>query len=82
MIYQYDLSGSWAFRLDNEMKGMDAHFERQTLEDSMMLPGTTAAAKKGIPNEEINVGYLTEEYKTEGFAWFQKRLSIAPEAVG
>lgn len=82
MIYQYDLSGSWAFRLDNEMKGMDAHFERQTLEDSMLLPGTTATAKKGIPNEEINVGYLTEEYKTEGFAWFQKRLSIAPEAVG
>lgn len=82
MIYQYDLSGKWAFRLDNEMLGMDAHFESQAFDDTMFLPGTTAAAKKGVPNDEINTGYLTEEYKTEGFAWFKKQFTIAPEAVG
>lgn len=82
MIYQYDLSGSWAFRLDNEMQGMAAHFETQDYADTMSLPGTTAASKKGEPNTEAPVGFLTEAYKTEGYAWFRKTLSIAPDAAG
>ncbi len=82
MIYQYNLSGEWEFCLDNEMQGMDAHFETQAFDDTMFLPGTTAAAKKGVPNDEVNTGYLTEEYKTEGFAWFRKKFCIAPDAIG
>lgn len=82
MTYQYDLSGTWAFCLDNEMQGIDGHYESGAFHDTITLPGTTSQAHKGAPNPEIKIDALTEEYKTEGYAWYQRKLSIAPDAVG
>ena len=82
MTYQYDLSGLWAFRLDNDMQGITNHFETDVFNDTMTLPGTTSEAHKGEPNPESKIDSLTEEYKTEGYTWFQKKIVIDPAAVG
>lgn len=82
MTYQYDLSGIWNFRLDNEQKGMDAHYENDAFSDTIPLPSTTSEQKKGAPNQAAETGALTAAYLTDGYAWYQRTLSIAPEAVG
>ncbi len=82
MTCQYDLSGDWAFRLDNERKGMEAHYETGSFTDTIHLPGTTSEQKKGAPNPASETGTLTVRYLTEGYAWYQRTLDIAPEAVG
>ncbi|MDE5819411.1 MAG: beta-glucuronidase [Lachnospiraceae bacterium] len=82
MTYQYDLSGIWNFRLDNEKKGVDAHYETGAFSDTIKLPGTTSEQKKGAPNQAAETGSLTVAYLTEGYAWYQRELTIAPEAVG
>ena len=82
MTYQYDLSGVWNFRLDNEKKGMDAHYETGAFSDTIRLPGTTSEQKKGAPNQAAETGSLTVAYLTEGYAWYQRELTIAPDAVG
>ncbi|MCM1538808.1 MAG: hypothetical protein NC254_10480 [bacterium] len=82
MTYQYDLSGLWNFRLDNEKKGMDAHYETGAYSDTIRLPSTTSEQKKGMPNPAAETGCLTAAYLTEGYAWYQRTLAIAPGAVG
>ena len=82
MTYQYDLSGIWNFRLDNEQKGMDAHYETAAFSDTIRLPGTTSEQKKGAANPAAETGSLTVAYLTEGYAWYQRTLDITPEAVG
>ncbi|MCM1103564.1 MAG: beta-glucuronidase [Clostridium sp.] len=82
MTYQYDLSGLWNFRLDNEKKGMDAHYETGAYSDTILLPSTTSEQKKGAPNPAAETGCLTAAYLTEGYAWYQRTLAIAPGAVG
>lgn len=82
MTCQYDLSGDWAFRLDNERKGMEAHYETDSFSDTIHLPGTTSEQKKGAPNPALEAGTLTVRHLTEGYAWYQRTLDIAPEAVG
>lgn len=82
MTYQYDLSGIWNFRLDNEKKGMDAHYETDVFSDTIRLPGTTSEQKKGSPNQAAETGSLTVRYLTEGYAWYQRTLTVAPDAVG
>lgn len=82
MTYQYDLSGIWNFRLDNEKKGIDAHYETGAFSDTIRLPGTTSEQKKGAPNQAAETGSLTVAYLTEGYAWYQRKLTIVPEAVG
>lgn len=82
MTYQYSLDGIWNFRLDNEKKGMEAHYETGAFSDTIQLPGTTSEQKKGAPNEAAETGTLTAAYLTEGYAWYQRTLSITPGAVG
>lgn len=82
MTYQYDLSGIWNFRLDNEKKGMDAHYETGAFSDTILLPSTTSEQKKGAPNQASETDCLTAAYLTEGYAWYQRTLTIAPGAVG
>lgn len=82
MKRQYDLSGTWDFCLDAEKMGITQEFFAQELKDSIALPGTTAQAKKGMPNEKREIGFLTEVYPFEGYAWFSRKVSIASEEVG
>ncbi|MCR2823276.1 sugar-binding domain-containing protein [Lederbergia panacisoli] len=82
MKHVMDLSGGWGFMLDNEKKGLQEHFENDNFTDSITLPNTTSYAKKGEPNPEVALGHLTDTYKTEGYAWFSKSLTIEPSDIG
>ncbi len=82
MKKRYDLSGAWDFCLDAEKTGIAQEFFSRELQDTITLPGTTAQAKKGTPNEKREIEFLTEVYPFEGYAWFSRKVSIAPEEVG
>ena len=74
MYKKIDLSGIWKFQLDEEKLGVNAPFN-----DTIMLPGTTSYFKKGKKNEKAELGFLTEEYKFEGYAWFSKTIDISED---
>jgi len=77
-----DLSGKWKFQLDDEKEGLKKHFENNNFTDTITLPNTTSYAKKGAPNPEVALGHLTDAYKTEGYAWFSKNVSIDSKDIG
>lgn len=70
------LDGLWGLCLDPEKKGVEQEFFLEEFEDTIMLPATLAQAKKGDKNSVRETGFLTETYKYEGFAWFQRKLII------
>ncbi|MCR2805753.1 sugar-binding domain-containing protein [Paenibacillus soyae] len=76
MIDVIGLEGSWRLQLDEGKQGL-----RRPLGDTMALPGTTSFARKGKRNEEALIGSLTDEYKFEGYAWFEREIDI-PERLG
>lgn len=77
-----DLSGIWEFRLDADKEGIEQKFYRQTLEDTITLPATTAEAHKGIYGETKETACLTEPYHFEGYAWYTRTLEIPKECIG
>lgn len=76
MLEKIDLKGKWQFELDQQMKGIDECYFLRNLKDEMVLPTTTSEAKKGEYNLEENVGYLTDPYLFEGYAWYAKEIII------
>ena len=73
-----DLAGSFRFWLDEEKKGILEEYPKNGIfGDEIMLPGTTALAKKGKLNEEKAAGYLTEEYKFCGYAWYERDVVLS-----
>lgn len=77
-----DLSGVWDFCLDADKEGIDKKYYGRALEDTIVLPGTTAEAKKGIHGNRKETGYLTEPYHYEGYAWYSRVLEIPEEYMG
>ncbi len=77
-----DLSGVWEFCLDADKVGIGRKYYGRKLEDTILLPGTTAEAKKGIYGNRKETGYLTEPYHYEGYAWYSRTLEISPECMG
>lgn len=69
-----NLSGLWQTALDKEKLDMAP----ETYAYEMTLPGTTSRARLGEINPERPEGYLTDEYKFEGCAWF-RRSFVVPE---
>lgn len=82
MKHFIDLSGTWNFQLDNKKEGLKKHFERNDFFDTITLPTTTSYARKGEPNPEVALGHLTDAYKTEGYAWFSKKIAIESTDIG
>ncbi len=65
------ISGKWQFKLDKEMIGIkEAYFSAPFFDDEIELPTTTSEAKKGDINNEKNLGFLTDHYSFEGYAWY------------
>lgn len=67
-----DLSGLWQVALDAAM-GQEAPC---LYPDAMVLPGSTSAAGLGEINPEEPEGYLTDEHKFEGYAWFRRSFTV------
>ncbi len=67
-----DLSGLWQVALDADLR-QDAP---AVYPDEMLLPGTTSAAGLGEMNPEAPEGYLTDEHKFEGYAWFRRCFTV------
>lgn len=76
MIEKIDLCGRWSFCLDKEKSGLEKGFHNTRLSDSIYLPTTVSEAKKGIPAEEENTGYLTDPYRFEGYTWYSREVEF------
>lgn len=66
MINKTDISGVWEFAFDKASGYCD----------TITLPGTTSAAKKGEYNSKAETGCLTDTYKYEGSAWFKTSTEL------
>ena len=70
MIEYKDLSGEWDLFLDESCSG------NYVFDDTIVLPNTTSCAKKGKYNNARETGFLTDEYKFEGWAWYRKKVDF------
>jgi len=73
-----DLSGNWLLYMDEEKSRKFP----EKFPDSIVLPNTTSAAKKGKKNSDRESGYLTDTYKFEGNAWYQRKLTVTKDMPG
>ena len=81
MSIKVDLSGQWKFQLDPTQEGIQKKFYLQNLVDSINLPSTTSKEKKGAMNTKREIGYLTEEYLYEGYAWYTQELNFTEDVI-
>lgn len=70
-----DLQGIWTLVLDEEKK----YTNPPQGCDHIKLPDSTAHAKKGAENRIPNLGYMTDRYYFEGYAWYSRTLQIEKE---
>ena len=71
-----NLHGEWNFQLDGEKSGISKELFKKGLNDTIILPTTTSEAKKGEINTDMEVGFLTDLYKFEGYAWFSREVEF------
>jgi len=73
-----DLSGVWKLWMDEENTGdKPAEFPME-----IVLPSTTSAAGLGRPNPEKPEGYLTDAFRFEGKAWFERSFILQEDLAG
>lgn len=65
------LGGVWEFLDDQPKRFMGFPPDAQQFHDTIVLPSTTALAKKGEPNPAQETDFLTEVYPYHGNAWFR-----------
>ncbi|WP_099205589.1 sugar-binding domain-containing protein [Scatolibacter rhodanostii] len=71
-----NLAGQWDFLLDSEKVGIDKAYYQKELADKIILPATVSSAQKGTPNEDKNIGHLTDPYFFEGYTWYAKQIDF------
>ena len=72
MIQFVDLSGKWKLCLDEECNKFCPECN-----DSIDLPNTTSNAGKGKINNKREIGFLTDVYKFEGWAWYEREVDFS-----
>ena len=72
-----DLQGVWDLYLDAEKKCT----QPPEGNDTIVLPDSTAHAKKGKPNDEPTTDYMTDRYYFEGYAWYSRTIQIEEEWI-
>lgn len=79
-----DLSGIWRFQLDpmgfGKIPGSELYQTKLT--ETIMLPGSTDQAGKGIPNQVAYVDRLSRKYEYCGQAWYQREVLIPQDWSG
>ncbi len=73
------LDGVWEFLEDQQKRFTGFPPKSDDFHDTITLPCTTAQAKKGIPNENRETGFLTEVYPYKGNAWFHTVVKVPQE---
>lgn len=73
------LAGAWRFRLDPSSVGVTNQWFKDTLEDSVNLPGTTDTNQKGEFKDERAVDRLSRVWYWRGPVWYQREVVI-PES--
>lgn len=76
-MIKVDLQGTWDLYLDAEKVCV----EPPKANDTIVLPDSTAHAGKGVEDTQPNVGYMTDRFYFEGYAWFSRTIVIKPEWV-
>lgn len=71
-----DLSGDWAFSLDENKVGVQQHWFEKELPGKIKLPGTIDQQQLGIKTETPEKTRLTREYRYVGPAWYQKTVTV------
>lgn len=72
---KYDLTGKWNLILDSDKTGIKNGFFKDFKSDVfIMLPGSVSQQKKSPETTEKSIGFLTDPYKFEGWAWFEKTI--------
>ena len=83
-VRQLDLSGLWRFQLDpmgfGKTPGSELFLSR--LSETIMLPGSTDQAGKGILNTASYVDRLSRKFEYVGQAWYQREVEIPAEWQG
>lgn len=75
MIEKFFLTGeNWSFRLSTEKPDINAGFE-----DSITLPSTVQQKKKSPVTGERSDGFLTDPHRFEGYALYERMVSISPK---
>lgn len=64
----------WNFKLSNEMPDIQTDFT-----DSISLPSTVQQEKKPPLTDEKSDGFLTDPYRFEGYALYERTVSISPD---
>lgn len=79
-----DLSGTWQFQLDMMGFGKTPGSElyKKDLNDTILLPGTTDQAGKGVANPARHVDRLTRKFEFMGPAWYRKSVVIPESWAG
>ncbi len=73
----HDLSGTWLFALDSAQTGITEKWFDSPLQETVQLPGTLDENNKGIPNlNHDETMRLSRERMYEGWAWYQKEITI------
>ncbi len=73
-----DLAGEWRFTLDRHDKGLEAQWFEKALDTTrtLTLPGTTAQAGVGEPDRRLDAGFLLQDHRFVGAAWYERYLEI------
>ena len=70
------LDGLWELCLDEKKEGIEKQFYRSSYNDSIVLPSTLSVSEKGQKNSVYESEKLTESYKFEGYAWYQRTVIL------
>ena len=70
------LAGTWRFRLDPDNVGVAKEWFKETLDDTVALPGTTDTNFKGVFKDEKAIDRLSRVWYWKGAAWYQRQVTI------
>ena len=82
MIKNLNLSGTWDFSMDPKKTGIERKIFAEPFADEITLPGTISQAKKGTPSDKREIGFLTDPYLYEGYAWYAKDIFLEEKDLG
>jgi hypothetical protein len=76
MPVSVSLAGEWHFSPDPQNRGFREEWYKKPLHDLIRLPGTCEEQGYGEKNQKPVAGKLTKLIRYEGYAWYQREITI------